>query len=215
MQLLLLRLEGPMQSWGEHAKWDKSRDSALMPTKSGVLGLLGACMGLERGSTTLVTMAESLQMAVRADRSGILQWDFHTVQGFPHLTNAEGKKRSGGNTIVSSRAYLEDASFLVALSGDAALLTQCKDALSAPIWAPFLGRKSCPPSLPICEDFTDAYRSPLDALQQHPFAARHDKIMQVQIESIDGRYMRIDQLQESKNRHFTKRSVSTEVISCT
>ena len=38
-QLLVLRLDGPLQSWGENAKWD-FRDSSTMPTKSGIVGLL-------------------------------------------------------------------------------------------------------------------------------------------------------------------------------
>ena len=48
MKLLLIRLEGALQSWGEWAKWDE-RDSGLMPTKSGVIGVLACCMGLKRG----------------------------------------------------------------------------------------------------------------------------------------------------------------------
>ena len=42
--ILVLRLEGPLQSWGENAKWD-FRDSSTMPTKSGIVGLLGCAMG--------------------------------------------------------------------------------------------------------------------------------------------------------------------------
>lgn len=38
MKILLLRLEGLLQSWGEHSRWDH-RDSSDMPTKSGVIGL--------------------------------------------------------------------------------------------------------------------------------------------------------------------------------
>ena len=45
--LLVLRLEGVLQSWGERAKWD-DRDSASMPSKSGIVGLLACAMGLER-----------------------------------------------------------------------------------------------------------------------------------------------------------------------
>lgn len=36
-KMLMLRLEGVLQSWGEHSRFD-SRDSASMPTKSGVVG---------------------------------------------------------------------------------------------------------------------------------------------------------------------------------
>ena len=38
-KLLVLCLEGVLQSWGEDAKWD-IRDSSDMPTKSGIVGLI-------------------------------------------------------------------------------------------------------------------------------------------------------------------------------
>lgn len=47
--ILLLRLEAPLQSYGERAKWD-FRDSAYFPTKSGVIGIIACAMGLKRGA---------------------------------------------------------------------------------------------------------------------------------------------------------------------
>ena len=41
---LFLRLEGPLQSWGERGHW-AVRDTAPEPTKSGVVGLLGCALG--------------------------------------------------------------------------------------------------------------------------------------------------------------------------
>lgn len=38
--LLILRLEGALQSWGDHSKWDV-RDSGDFPSKSGVVGVRG------------------------------------------------------------------------------------------------------------------------------------------------------------------------------
>ena len=87
--LLILRLEGAMQSWGENAKWD-FRDSSTMPTKSGIVGLLGCAMGEERGSQVLLELARSITVAVRADRPGAKFVDFQTVQGDP-LMAATGK----------------------------------------------------------------------------------------------------------------------------
>ena len=47
--VLVLRLEGPLQSWGERSRWDV-RETADRPTKSAVIGLLGAALGLKRNS---------------------------------------------------------------------------------------------------------------------------------------------------------------------
>ena len=107
--LLILRLEGVLQSWGEMSKWD-FRDSADFPTKSGIVGLMGCALGLERGDPKLGELDAALTLAVRADRPGTRTVDFQTVTGNP-LRNAEGKPKSGGNTIISRRAYLQDACF--------------------------------------------------------------------------------------------------------
>lgn len=44
---LLLRLAGPLQSWGTHSKY-LWRDTARFPTRSGVVGMLAAGLGRER-----------------------------------------------------------------------------------------------------------------------------------------------------------------------
>ena len=111
--LLVLRLEGALQAWGEMSKWD-FRDSADLPTKSGIVGLLGCALGLERGDPELSALSESVRLAIRADRPGVRTVDFQTVTGDP-LRNAEGKPKSGGNTIISRHAYLQDACFTVFL----------------------------------------------------------------------------------------------------
>ena len=47
MPTLLLRLVGPMQSWGTTSRFDE-RDTQLEPSKSGVLGLICAALGRDR-----------------------------------------------------------------------------------------------------------------------------------------------------------------------
>ena len=87
--ILVLRLEGVLQSWGERSKWDY-RDSAILPTKSGIVGLLGCALGLERNDSRLAKLNHSLHMAVRADRQGTEMVDFHTVRSM-ELLNAPQK----------------------------------------------------------------------------------------------------------------------------
>jgi len=57
--------------------------------------------------------------------------------------------KSEGETVLSERFFLADASFLVGLEGDKTLLLQVKSALEHPVWALSLGRKSFVPSVPI------------------------------------------------------------------
>ena len=47
MATLLLRLAAPLQAWGADSKFEP-RKTAREPTKSGVIGLLAAALGLRR-----------------------------------------------------------------------------------------------------------------------------------------------------------------------
>ena len=149
MTTLLLRLCGPMQSWGTQSRF-KVRDTGLEPSKSGVVGLLCAALGRPRHED--VTDLAQLRMGVRVDREGAHERDYHTVGG-SHLkgerygvVTADG---SLGGTVVSQRYYLADASFLVGLEGDASLLAEVNAALAAPVWQIFLGRKAFVPGVPV------------------------------------------------------------------
>lgn len=151
---LFLRLEGPLQAWGERGRWSV-RDTAPEPTKSGVIGLIACALGY-REDAQIRPLAEKTRMAVRCDAPGQLITDYHTVGGGydePALLTAQGKpKVSSGSphTELTWRDYVCDASFLVVLqSEDEALIEQMAQALQNPVWPIFLGRKSCPPSRPV------------------------------------------------------------------
>lgn len=183
--ILLFRLEGPLQSWGERSKWDW-RDTADFPSKSGVIGLLACALGLERENPEIARLNRELTVTVRADRPGELITDFHTVSS-DNLLNAEGKKRSGAGTIISHRGYLQDASFLVGITGDAALLKRLKDALDDPVWPVYLGRKSCVPAVPVIGKLTENYETLLQAMESEPLPARHEENqIRVEFDSMEG-----------------------------
>ena len=89
--ILLFRLEGPLQSWGERSKGDY-RDTADFPSKSGIVGLLSCALGLEREDPEIAELNRQLSVIVRADRTGELITDYHTVST-DMLLNAKGEKR--------------------------------------------------------------------------------------------------------------------------
>ena len=181
-QLLVLRLDGPLQSWGENAKWD-FRDSSTMPTKSGIVGLLGCAMGEERGSPVLAELAQAITVAVRADRPGVKFVDFQTVQGKPHLRTADGGKRSN-NTFISPHAYLQDASFTVFIDTTSEWRERITAALENPKWCMYLGRKNCVPGRPILADRVEA-ASLMEALKNYPAAERAAETMTYECEIPD------------------------------
>lgn len=133
---LLLRLKGPMQSWGYRSRFDY-RDTALEPTRSGVIGLICAAMGIARGEDIL--RFDAIRMGVRVDKAGRIERDYHTAL---HVIKADG---SGTDTVVSYRDYLADASFTVGLQSESkALLEEIAKWLRNPAWFLFLGRKAFP-----------------------------------------------------------------------
>ena len=83
VEVLMLRLEAPLQAWGERARWTV-RDTRTEPTKSGVIGLIAAASGwgLDEGGEECVSrLASRIHMAVRADLPGEVIRDYHTVVG--------------------------------------------------------------------------------------------------------------------------------------
>lgn len=140
MATILLRLAGPMQSWGLKSEFEL-RNSLMTPTKSGVVGLICAALGRDRSKP--IDDLTSLKMGVRVDQQGKLVYDYQTA-----LCVAKADD-STPDTQTSLRYYLEEASFLVGLEGDSALLEKISDALKNPVWPIFLGRKSYIPTQPI------------------------------------------------------------------
>src|SRR5262245_60630235 len=115
MSTLLLRLSGPMQSWGVQSRFSH-RDTGLEPSKSGVLGL--ACAALGRSRDASLDDLRALRLGVRVDREGRIARDFHTAL---EVIKADGSRPA---TVVSHRFYLADAVFLAGLEGLETLLEQ-------------------------------------------------------------------------------------------
>jgi CRISPR system Cascade subunit CasD len=162
---LLLRLEGPMQSWGYRSRFDY-RDTALEPTRSGVIGLICAAMGIARGEDI-----------AKFDREGRVERDYHTAL---EVIKADG---SGTDTVVSYRDYLADASFTVGLQcGDKEFLNKITKHLQSPTWVLFLGRKAFPPAVPPVVDPSNPVKP--GTLEDHLLAGEPNT--RVVLEASDG-----------------------------
>ena len=172
-------LEGPLQAWGDQKSKFVVRRTAGAPTKSGVIGMLCAALGVSRREAPVKWLPKlaKLRFGVRIDKPGARWWDYHTVgAGYGNLT-AEGKvkktaKTGATETLVTRREYLCDASFLVALQGEAALIGELEKAVRNPKWTLYLGRKCCPPSRPFLEDSPGTFDDPLSALKSIPWRRR-------------------------------------------
>lgn len=168
---LFLRLSGPMQSWGTESRLQIRRTDEY-PSKSGVLGMILCAMGVPRGKAPeALGPLVALAMGVRLDRPGVPDWDYHTAGAGVGIRQAKGGVKYTATTkepetLLSRREYLLDASFLVALRGEA--IGQVMAALENPVWPVFLGRKCCIPTEPILAGFGE-YSTLKEALEAQPF----------------------------------------------
>jgi CRISPR system Cascade subunit CasD len=204
-----------MQSWGTTSRFDQ-RDTGKEPSKSGVVGLLAAAMGIDRENWDDLQPLTHLSMGVRHDRPGVPKRDYQTAQ---HIISADRSKIH--DTAVTTRDYLADAAFLVGVATeDDALLERVHAALRDPVWPLALGRKSYVPSEPIWME--DAMLDvPLrEALARYPWIATQRKWeglpekLLIALESEDGSgVLKMDQpLSSFAERRFGTRFVHSEWI---
>lgn len=165
-RFLLFQLYGPLASWGDIAVGEV-RPSFDRPSKSATIGLLAAALGLKRDQDDdHLRLASSFQFAVRLDTPGIYLHDYHTVQ-IPKGTDArnlatrtdevnftkDGKSKLG--TVLTYRDYYCDMLATVCLwhhlkvDSPYCSLSKLAAKLKEPIFTLYLGRKSCPPALPL------------------------------------------------------------------
>lgn len=174
---LFLRLEAPLQSWGERGRWSV-RDTSSEPTKSGVVGLLACALGW-RDDEPIRNLSQALLIGVRHDHLGAVTQlvDYHTVGGgysVPQLLTAEGKPKLSNKRPHNEqtwRTYLCDTSFLIALQAkndDFGLISALAAAVQSPVWPIYLGRKSCVPTVPVFAGIGD-YVSLQSALESVAF----------------------------------------------
>lgn len=133
MTTLLLRLAGPLQAWGDSSRFNV-RATRREPTKSGIVGMLAAATGRRR--TDPIEDLANLRFGCRVDQRGRIVRDFQT----------EIDWRTDKSKALTDRHYLADARFLVGVEGEDSLLAGLAEALEAPVFPVYLGRRSCPPS---------------------------------------------------------------------
>jgi len=207
MNVLLLRLVAPMQSWGVESRFGV-RDTGLEPSKSGVIGLLCAALGRPRGAS--IDDLAGLRMAARVDCQGRLESDYHTAQNV--------LKAGGGfkDTELSRRYYLAGARFLVGLEGgDLGLLEQVHAALKDPHWPLYLGRKAFVPGEPVW--LRDGLRPSADledVVSRYPWLGQGDPQdpVRLSVEDPSGSVVRPDQPVCFGERRFAPRRVRTAFV---
>ncbi|HLJ68625.1 MAG TPA: type I-E CRISPR-associated protein Cas5/CasD [Chloroflexota bacterium] len=201
-----------MQSWGTQSRFS-DRDTGYEPSKSGVLGLLCAALGRPRSAD--LSDLTALRMGVRVDRPGALARDYQAVgAGYPEVDKRgkpTGKKTEA--VVVAHRSYLADASFLVGLEGEPALLRELDAALRRPRWQLYLGRKAFVPSQPVPRGLRDLPLHEALSDASEPASERAtDRLLVIESSTTTGTQVRLDTPLSFSERIYTPRHVTVEVI---
>ena len=163
---LTFALVAPIASFGGLAVGER-RTGWDRPGRSAVLGLVGACLGLEREDDAAQhALATQYGLALLCHAPGRLLADYHTAQTAPSLRNrrfatrAEELAAPDLNTVLSRRDYRTGAWHLACLwpRSDTARwsLADLAAAMTHPVFIPYLGRKSCPLGLPLAPRIKEA-----------------------------------------------------------
>ena len=216
MSTLILRLAAPMQAWGSDSKYNY-RTTGREPTKSGVLGMLAAALGCRRDDREEIAKLSSLGFGVRVDREGKVIRDYQTACARKKdvlMTYGELQedRQSRGEVTLTYRDYLCDAVFVVGLEGPKAYLETLQEALHYPVYPLFLGRRSCPPTGPVClgireEGLEEVLRSlPLQISTRFPGSVR------LILEGGPGSIQDVPISYSPMKREFGFRSIREEII---
>jgi CRISPR system Cascade subunit CasD len=145
-----------MQSWGHSSRFER-RTTELHPTRSAVIGLIAAALGIDKHAPDEAAQLARFQglevTTIKLDRKDARgrdlsfqrMEDYHTVTG---IRRASGKVDREA-TVQTYRHYLLDARFGVLIEGTNELLSEISTALGNPKWGVWLGRKCCIPSSPL------------------------------------------------------------------
>lgn len=195
-QYLVFTIAAPMASFGMKYDPGEWRNSSNRPSKSGVLGLIAAALGVEREEQgRFDALRDSLGFAVRVEQPGQPAYDYHTSQVPPQKRNRRFATRADElavpkpelKTILSTREFRVNAFSTAALwlrpaNGEAPTpLEGIADALRRPRFTLYAGRKSHPLMLPCAPETVEA-EDALRALEKYDAAKpgihqfKHDRL---------------------------------------
>lgn len=190
-EYLIFQLHAPLTSWGTQAV-GQERPSEDHPGRSALLGLLAAALGIRReDEAAQKALRDACRFGIKQIHAGLALRDFHTVQTPPEnkkarhrFTRRDELREDKLGTILSFRSYYQDSLHLVAAcsNGEQYPLTRLQQALREPVFPLYLGRKSCPPAMPLhpqilpaldMKTALDDYELMEDARQLHRLAQHH------------------------------------------
>ncbi|MDC9729847.1 MAG: type I-E CRISPR-associated protein Cas5/CasD [Methyloprofundus sp.] len=159
MKTLILKTEG-MSAYGLQT-FDVHRKINHFPTRSAIIGLLGAALGITREQhEQLYDLSKQLKIAVQVNQAGQKIVDYHTVQNF---RSPMGKIQKG--TKPTYREYWCDSEHSFAITAEDDTIDRLSQHVKHPLFTLFQGRKSCPLTRPLFDNII-ASNNPANALKE-------------------------------------------------
>lgn len=176
---LLFQLYAPLVSWGTMAVGEV-RHTDVIPTRSALLGLLAAALGIPREQEERLSQFNKHYHFAILPLSSREQWlrDYHTIE-----VPKENKKqiyytrrdeltqnRDDLGTMITWREYRCDAYYLIAVSeteGAPVTLDALANSLITPVFPLYLGRKSCPLALPLAPEILEGNLAEVFRISEH------------------------------------------------
>lgn len=183
MSTIILRLSAPIQSWPGYRMSYRKTPTFPIPTKSGIAGLVGACLGV----TDYRSLVPQFDLWARADKTNPFETDFQVSSATKHneavrfsrsitLANAKSTKAPkflDGDGRVSERDFLTHTEFVCGLDVADSIVREWLVSFQNPAFMPYLGRRGNAPSFPFLLGMTEG--DPQDVLKSLPRVPRHDE----------------------------------------
>ena len=167
MKYLKLTVSGIMQYYADNSNVLKQEyRTSSVPIKSTIIGMVGAALGIPRGSIRLKELYEALDVKYKIIKQGVVDTDFRTINRlnfqnyymnkqntrnyFAKMDGTREKDTTKG--YIKRVQYIQDAEFIAFLGGSDDLLKEIFEAFKNPVFALYFGKKCCVPNKPIVDD---------------------------------------------------------------
>lgn len=162
MTTFVTRLSAPIQSWGLNRARYSTSPTNPVPTKTGVAGLLGACLG----EPNHLSLLDQFRLLIRVDHTNAIDTDLQVgtpvkAHERPAYTRAHrllygsGKiaedaygPGAGGMASLATHDHIPWAEFTLAITPSDDLADRLTRALLHPVHMPYLGRQAYAPDFP-------------------------------------------------------------------
>jgi len=179
MKYLKLHLSSPLQYFATTPSVVLNHDAQTSnrPTKRAIIGLIASALGIDRDDVdSLQNLTDSLIVKEKSNSIPMIVKDTQTVRPLRCQTYYANKyykkahpfklsKAKGGvkadneQCIFKTVIYLQNADFTVFVgSEDETVLQKIYDALRNPVYALYIGKRSCVPNKPLTENTFTVYQ---------------------------------------------------------